>query len=684
MGRLILIFMVIFSSALVSAEPRTVSVTGTIGPIEGVVAGQGPRAGDQITITFTADSTLKPVFELEYEDNGFYFYAPSNGGAFRMTYKEQEFSWPETNAEWVDDFESHGGIEDRLVMKGRPSGPFEINGYAFDSIVVEYRALSFDGSDPTLLERDSAGAPIFLPDESALQSMTVLLAQSCEDDPRNDLCQNVIRMEVNPNPVQAAQLALTVRHTWINYRRYDENGAETTVFNGPAIEKGFVKADLEIDLSATLTEVYSDGNLGYRSGLLGGTINHPLLSDPVIMGYGLVQTERNNVEAGPYRDQINSWHRLAQKQIVQLPGDYPALEADLIVVQVSQQSPTTDPDLLAGRALSNLTEFTLDESGGRIEAHIAMIEHDEDGKPIGELWVAGEYLVGPADPAMFEVTTPRDGVGLRECDDNGCEWIFYEQIEDGTFFEAKITLDRNATVQVSESDRSEYRFGLFEGEVYFSDQGVTIELEEGFVRLENGVSHGGDGKQDRIESISRPVSDLIIPVSHEIPALRVDDIAWRLEQYSSVDEPSLIGSADLADFSAPNLDRSSGNIFQIVDFIERNENAPDRILMVLGEVQDDADKDGIVDLLDACPNTIEGNVVDATGCSIAQHCSCDDEWKNHGKFVSCTSSVAEIFVSEGLLSEEEKDVVLSEAAQSACGKPEKRGRPEKSKKPVKG
>jgi len=88
---------------------------------------------------------------------------------------------------------------------------------------------------------------------------------------------------------------------------------------------------------------------------------------------------------------------------------------------------------------------------------------------------------------------------------------------------------------------------------------------------------------------------------------------------------------------------------------------------------DDADGDSVVDAADQCLWTVPGDVVlpeteDAAGCSIAQLCPCDNEWKNHGKYVSCVAHAAEDFVDFGLMTEVEKGETVSAAAQSACGK----------------
>ena len=91
----------------------------------------------------------------------------------------------------------------------------------------------------------------------------------------------------------------------------------------------------------------------------------------------------------------------------------------------------------------------------------------------------------------------------------------------------------------------------------------------------------------------------------------------------------------------------------------------------------DSDGDGITDLdetssgsdpLDADEN---GNgILDG----IDQLCSPDDDWKNHGKYVSCVSHAAEDYLEAGLITEAEKDAIVAAAAQSDVGK-KKKGRP---------
>ncbi len=88
-----------------------------------------------------------------------------------------------------------------------------------------------------------------------------------------------------------------------------------------------------------------------------------------------------------------------------------------------------------------------------------------------------------------------------------------------------------------------------------------------------------------------------------------------------------------------------------------------------GDVCDtDADGDGVLDAYDSCLNTEPGDIVDATGCSIDDLCSCKHGWKNHGGYVSCVARTSESFLEQGLITEEEKDVIVSTAAQSECGR----------------
>jgi hypothetical protein len=82
----------------------------------------------------------------------------------------------------------------------------------------------------------------------------------------------------------------------------------------------------------------------------------------------------------------------------------------------------------------------------------------------------------------------------------------------------------------------------------------------------------------------------------------------------------------------------------------------------------DDDNDGVPDGADACPGTAAGDVVDAAGCSIEQYAPCDVAWKNHGAYVSELTMVANHFEREGLITQEQRNAIVLQAAQSDCGK----------------
>lgn len=95
----------------------------------------------------------------------------------------------------------------------------------------------------------------------------------------------------------------------------------------------------------------------------------------------------------------------------------------------------------------------------------------------------------------------------------------------------------------------------------------------------------------------------------------------------------------------------------------------------LGDACDnDIDGDGVPNESDSCAETPLYEIIDPnTGCAIVQLCPCDGprgttvSWKNHGKYVSCVAKSSESFVNIGLITEAEKDTIVSDAAQSYCG-----------------
>lgn len=86
----------------------------------------------------------------------------------------------------------------------------------------------------------------------------------------------------------------------------------------------------------------------------------------------------------------------------------------------------------------------------------------------------------------------------------------------------------------------------------------------------------------------------------------------------------------------------------------------------------DIDGDGVSDSIDECLGTLPGDVVNQSGCSIAEIAPCEhtvvgSKWKNHGAYVRSVAHASQDFVDAGLISEEEKDAIVSSSGQSQCG-----------------
>ena len=67
-----------------------------------------------------------------------------------------------------------------------------------------------------------------------------------------------------------------------------------------------------------------------------------------------------------------------------------------------------------------------------------------------------------------------------------------------------------------------------------------------------------------------------------------------------------------------------------------------------------------------------GAIVNANGCSIDQIAPCSGPasggtWKNQGQYVSSVAQAAEKFVAQGLISADEAEKIVANAAQSGCG-----------------
>jgi hypothetical protein len=82
---------------------------------------------------------------------------------------------------------------------------------------------------------------------------------------------------------------------------------------------------------------------------------------------------------------------------------------------------------------------------------------------------------------------------------------------------------------------------------------------------------------------------------------------------------------------------------------------------------EDEDYDSVMDTDDLCPMTATGDAVNDDGCSVAQLCPCENNWKNHGAFVSCKAHATRDFIEAGWITEEEKEEIMSTAGSSDCG-----------------
>ena len=82
----------------------------------------------------------------------------------------------------------------------------------------------------------------------------------------------------------------------------------------------------------------------------------------------------------------------------------------------------------------------------------------------------------------------------------------------------------------------------------------------------------------------------------------------------------------------------------------------------------DDDGDGVPDVTDSCTSTTSGAVVLANGCTLDEVVACGAAWKNHGAYVSAMAHTTQDMVLDGLISWEEREALMTSAAQSSCGK----------------
>lgn len=70
---------------------------------------------------------------------------------------------------------------------------------------------------------------------------------------------------------------------------------------------------------------------------------------------------------------------------------------------------------------------------------------------------------------------------------------------------------------------------------------------------------------------------------------------------------------------------------------------------------------------DSGPFLMNWDEVSLKVCSIQLACPCENGWKNHGKYVGCVAHASDELVTKGIITDEEKDAIVSDAAKSNCG-----------------
>lgn len=86
----------------------------------------------------------------------------------------------------------------------------------------------------------------------------------------------------------------------------------------------------------------------------------------------------------------------------------------------------------------------------------------------------------------------------------------------------------------------------------------------------------------------------------------------------------------------------------------------------------DADKDGVLNEADKCPNTPPGEKVNRDGCSISQLCPCDaprdaSQWKSHGQYFVCVHRALNAFKKAKLITAKDALDAFSTARKTQCG-----------------
>jgi hypothetical protein len=78
----------------------------------------------------------------------------------------------------------------------------------------------------------------------------------------------------------------------------------------------------------------------------------------------------------------------------------------------------------------------------------------------------------------------------------------------------------------------------------------------------------------------------------------------------------------------------------------------------------DADRDGVMDDVDLCPDSAPYEMVDQDGCAV---CECDDGWDSRGEYLHCVYDELHARRADGRLSRKAARPVMKAARNSTCG-----------------
>jgi hypothetical protein len=145
-----------------------------------------------------------------------------------------------------------------------------------------------------------------------------------------------------------------------------------------------------------------------------------------------------------------------------------------------------------------------------------------------------------------------------------------------------------------------------------------------------------------------------------------DGIVDAIDNCPSVANPAQGDADDDGPGDACDADRDGDGVPDVADNCASVSNAGQ-------EDTTDAVPDGVGDACDLCPDTPEGSVVDAIGCSTAQRCPCQAprlslRWRSHADYVGCVGLAAADFVRQRRLVPAQAATLRRRAAGSACGR----------------